>query len=115
MHPEADLAQTMDTLRIALAQINPTVGDLDGNVARIAETIQAAREQHADLVTVPELSLSGYPPEDLLLKPRASSATAAMHSPSWRARPPGSRPWSGSPRPASPASTTPRPSSTTAG
>jgi len=60
----------MDAVRIALAQINPTVGDLDGNVARIAEAIGAAREQHADLVTVPELSLSGYPPEDLLLKPR---------------------------------------------
>ncbi|MFW6162353.1 MAG: NAD(+) synthase [Planctomycetota bacterium] len=59
----------MSTLRIALAQLNPTVGDLDGNVARIAEAIGAARDAGADLVITPELALCGYPPEDLLLKP----------------------------------------------
>jgi NAD+ synthase len=54
-------------LTIAMAQINPTVGDIEGNVARIL----AARERSAgaDLVVFPELVLSGYPPEDLVLKP----------------------------------------------
>ncbi|MBM4032216.1 MAG: NAD+ synthase [Planctomycetes bacterium] len=59
----------MATLRIALAQINPTVGDLAGNGAKIAEAMRRAREAGADLVTFPELAVSGYPPEDLLLKP----------------------------------------------
>ena len=60
----------MGTLRIALAQINPTVGDLQGNAAQIVAALQKARAARADLVTFPELALSGYPPEDLLLKPR---------------------------------------------
>jgi NAD+ synthase (glutamine-hydrolysing) len=58
-----------DLLRVALAQINPTVGDIDGNAGKIAERIAEAREQGAALVVFPELALSGYPPEDLLLKP----------------------------------------------
>jgi NAD+ synthase (glutamine-hydrolysing) len=56
-------------VRVALAQINPTVGDLAGNARQIAE---AAREAHAGgaaLMIAPELALSGYPPEDLLLRP----------------------------------------------
>jgi len=60
----------MGSFRIALAQINPTVGDLDANVARIAATLDAARDAGADLVAFPELAVCGYPPEDLLLKPR---------------------------------------------
>ena len=59
----------MGALRIALAQINPTVGDLAGNAGKIVATLARAREAGADLVTFPELALSGYPPEDLLLKP----------------------------------------------
>ncbi|MEZ5073700.1 MAG: NAD+ synthase [Solirubrobacterales bacterium] len=55
-------------LRIALAQINPTVGDIDGNAALAADWIGRARERHADLVLLPELAICGYPPEDLLLK-----------------------------------------------
>jgi NAD+ synthase len=55
-----------DTLSIAIAQINPTVGDVRGNVARIMDARQKALD--ADLVLVPELALSGYPPEDLVLK-----------------------------------------------
>lgn len=55
--------------RIALAQINSTVGDLAGNEAKIAEGIARAREAGADLVAFPELAVTGYPPEDLLLKP----------------------------------------------
>src|SRR5262245_57213035 len=56
-------------MRIALAQINTTVGDLDGNRARILEAIGEARCAEADLVLLPELAVTGYPPEDLLLRP----------------------------------------------
>jgi NAD+ synthase (glutamine-hydrolysing) len=55
-------------LRVALAQIDSTVGDLAGNAAKIAELTARAREQGAALAVFPELSLTGYPPEDLLLK-----------------------------------------------
>src|SRR5918996_6620366 len=57
-----------DLLRVALAQINPTVGDIRGNARKIAERTSAARDQGAALVVFPELTVSGYPPEDLLLK-----------------------------------------------
>jgi NAD+ synthase (glutamine-hydrolysing) len=67
-----------DLLRVALAQINPTVGDIDANAGKVAERIAEARDQGAALVVFPELALSGYPPEDLLLKTsfldRAASA-----------------------------------------
>ena len=55
-------------LRIALAQVNPTVGDLDGNTRLIVDWIGRAREAGAELVCFPELVLTGYPPEDLVLK-----------------------------------------------
>ncbi|MBE0603607.1 MAG: NAD+ synthase, partial [Deltaproteobacteria bacterium] len=54
-------------LRVALAQINATVGDISGNVRKIFETSERAREAKADLVVFPELAIPGYPPEDLLL------------------------------------------------
>lgn len=60
----------MRTLRVALAQINSTVGDLEGNTAKILEAIEKARSQGADLVSFPEMALPGYPVEDLLLKPQ---------------------------------------------
>ena len=56
----------MRQLRCALAQINSTVGDLDGNAARIAAQIEAAEAAGADIVAFPELALTGYPPEDLV-------------------------------------------------
>jgi len=56
-------------LRIALAQINPTVGDLDGNVAKICAAYDAAEAAGCDIVAFPELAITGYPPEDLVLKP----------------------------------------------
>ncbi|MBN8503009.1 MAG: NAD+ synthase [Burkholderiales bacterium] len=56
-------------MRIALAQLNVTVGDLSGNAARIAEAARSAAAQGAHLLLTPELSLCGYPPEDLLLRP----------------------------------------------
>jgi NAD+ synthase (glutamine-hydrolysing) len=55
-------------VRIALAQIDPIVGDIDGNAAKVAEWIGRAREGGADLVIFPELSIPGYPAEDLYLK-----------------------------------------------
>jgi NAD+ synthase (glutamine-hydrolysing) len=57
------------TVSVALAQINATVGDLPGNARRIAECARAAHAQGALVVLAPELSLTGYPPEDLLLRP----------------------------------------------
>jgi NAD+ synthase (glutamine-hydrolysing) len=55
-------------LRLALAQIDPTVGDLEGNARLISESIERGREAGARLVILPELCLSGYPPEDLVLR-----------------------------------------------
>ena len=65
-------------MRLALAQINPVVGDLDGNRRLILEYLSEARAGGADLVLFPELAVTGYPPEDLLLRPgfvRAAEAT----------------------------------------
>lgn len=59
----------MSVLRLALAQINVTVGDIDGNKEKITRKISEAAEAGADVAVFPELALTGYPPEDLLLKP----------------------------------------------
>src|SRR5213082_127807 len=56
-------------MRLALAQINTTVGDLEGNRERILHALAEARGAEADLVLLPELAVTGYPPEDLLLRP----------------------------------------------
>ncbi|HEV2787512.1 MAG TPA: NAD+ synthase [Solirubrobacteraceae bacterium] len=70
---------TQAPLRIALGQINAVVGDIPGNEARIADGIARAREAGAQLVCFPELALTGYPPEDLLLKEHfLSDARAAL-------------------------------------
>ena len=55
-------------VKIAIAQINCTVGDLPGNTAKILEYCERARSAGAALVVTPELALCGYPPEDLLLR-----------------------------------------------
>ncbi|HKY67450.1 MAG TPA: nitrilase-related carbon-nitrogen hydrolase, partial [Acidimicrobiales bacterium] len=82
----------MARLRVALCQINTTVGDLDGNVERVVAALARAEADGCDLAVFPELALTGYPPEDLLLKPgfvgdnrraldrvaRASGACAAV-------------------------------------
>jgi NAD+ synthase (glutamine-hydrolysing) len=68
------MPQPPESLRVALAQINPTVGDIDGNADVIAEWAQRAREEGADLVVFSELSLPGYPAEDLYLKPHFARA-----------------------------------------
>jgi len=58
----------MHTLRIAMAQINPVVGDIQGNTDKIKNYIKQAQEHNVDVITFPELALTGYPPEDLLFK-----------------------------------------------
>jgi NAD+ synthase (glutamine-hydrolysing) len=65
-------------MRLALAQINTVVGDLDGNRRRILDRLGEARDAGADLVLFPELAVTGYPPEDLLLRP--SFVAAARRS-----------------------------------
>src|SRR5919201_3655995 len=56
-------------MRLALAQMNTVVGDLDGNRDRILQRLEEAKDAGADLVLFPELVVTGYPPEDLLLRP----------------------------------------------
>jgi NAD+ synthase (glutamine-hydrolysing) len=63
-------------VRLALAQIDTVVGDLDGNRGRILARLEEAREADADLVLFPELAVTGYPPEDLLLRPSFLKAAA---------------------------------------
>ncbi|MEO0123317.1 MAG: NAD+ synthase [candidate division WOR-3 bacterium] len=53
-------------MKITIAQLNPTVGDIDGNLDKITQTIKQGKEENTDLVVFPELFLSGYPPQDLL-------------------------------------------------
>ncbi|MDO9189113.1 MAG: nitrilase-related carbon-nitrogen hydrolase, partial [Sulfurimicrobium sp.] len=55
-------------MKVAIAQINCIVGDLSGNAAKIIDYANRAREKGADILVTPELSLAGYPPEDLLLR-----------------------------------------------
>jgi NAD+ synthase (glutamine-hydrolysing) len=62
----------MRTIRLALAQINTTVGDLEGNFQKIVAYVDQAVRQEADIVAFPELTLAGYPAEDLLLRPEFS-------------------------------------------
>ena len=59
----------MTVVRVALAQLNPTVGDLDGNLAKLVDAYDRAEEAGCDIVAFPELSITGYPPEDLVMKP----------------------------------------------
>ena len=67
-------------MKIALLQINPTVGDLDGNARLIADAAREAGARGADLAVTPELALVGYLPRDLLLSPATSSRAAGMRS-----------------------------------
>ncbi|MCW8900677.1 MAG: NAD+ synthase [Gammaproteobacteria bacterium] len=82
-HNKANISE--QTLRIAIAQINLLVGDIEGNAKRILEWIKRARDENqADIIVFPELALTGYPPEDLLLRPGlyervSSELTKLMH------------------------------------
>jgi len=59
----------MKKLRLALSQINCTVGDIEGNSEKIINAIHTAKKYEVDIIAFPELAITGYPPEDLLLKP----------------------------------------------
>ncbi|HDR04205.1 MAG TPA: NAD+ synthase [Candidatus Marinimicrobia bacterium] len=59
----------MNTIQIAIAQINSTVGAIDANCQKIAENINKARRQNADIIVFPELAITGYPPQDLIYEP----------------------------------------------
>ncbi len=67
-----------DSLRIALAQLNPVVGDLAGNAAKLRSARAEAAAKGADLIVFPELFVTGYPPEDLARKPAFAAAARAM-------------------------------------
>ena len=67
-------ARPADRLAIALAQLNPTVGDVAGNAEKVRRARATAAGQGADLVIFPELFIAGYPPEDLVLKPAFQAA-----------------------------------------
>src|SRR5712671_4648923 len=67
----------IDQLAISIAQLNPTVGDIAGNVAKLRRALAEAAEQSADLVVGTELCVAGYPPEDLVLKPAFVAACQA--------------------------------------
>lgn len=66
----------MRTCRIAMVQMNPVVGDVDGNVRAIGSWVKDARRAGADIVVFPELAVTGYPPEDLVLRPSFLRDTA---------------------------------------
>ncbi len=68
-------------MKIKLMQCKPRVGDMDGNTAMICQAMQEAEAQHIDIIVFPELAVTGYPPEDLLLRPAfmAEVALAAQH------------------------------------
>ena len=57
-------------MKFLLAQLNPVIGDLDGNAEKIFEVCKNIKDREVDLVITPELSLIGYPPKDLLFNPR---------------------------------------------
>ena len=63
------LTGIMDNIRVGLGQIDVTVGDLDGNLRKILKYIEASKNLGVDILCFPELAVTGYPPEDLLLKP----------------------------------------------
>ncbi len=70
-------ARPADSLKIALAQLNPTVGDVAGNAEKVRRARDEAARLGADLVAFPELFIAGYPPEDLVLKPAFQAACRA--------------------------------------
>ncbi|MEB3212764.1 MAG: nitrilase-related carbon-nitrogen hydrolase, partial [Leptolyngbyaceae bacterium] len=67
-------------MKIAIAQLNPTIGDLEGNAQQILDAAHQAVAQGARLMLTPELSIAGYPPRDLLMQPQFVSHMAAAVS-----------------------------------
>jgi NAD+ synthase len=66
---QSEASSQTDIIRIAIAQLNPTVGDIAGNLAKAREARADAARHGADVVLFTELFIAGYPPEDLVLKP----------------------------------------------
>ena len=64
-------------MRVACAQINTVVGDIDGNAGRVLDAIRRGHDHGAAIVLTPELAITGYPPEDLLLRPSFADASRA--------------------------------------
>src|SRR3972149_2697433 len=64
----------MRTLRIGLCQINTTVGDIEGNTKKILDYIARGKKMQVDLLVFPEMAVTGYPPEDLMLMPKFTEA-----------------------------------------
>src|SRR6516225_9420064 len=71
------MSEPANQFSITLAQLNPTVGDVAGNAAKVRAARARGRADGADLVVLPELFIAGYPPEDLVLKPAFQSACRA--------------------------------------
>ena len=71
------MTETANQFKITLAQLNPTVGDIDGNAEKARVARARARADGADLLVLPELFITGYPPEDLVLKPAFQAACRA--------------------------------------
>jgi NAD+ synthase (glutamine-hydrolysing) len=67
----------VETLRLALAQVNPTVGDISGNVSLCLDAVQKAASQGADVVLLPEMVITGYPIDDLALRPSFQAASSS--------------------------------------
>ncbi len=88
----------MNVLRICLAQINATVGALRANAERIAEAAHAVARRSADLIVFPEMALSGYPPEDLVLRPHFLDDVERRLTSLERGLPPGPAVLVGAPR-----------------
>ena len=70
----------MKKFTIAIAQLNPTVGDLSGNARQLQVAAEAAARQKADLLVAPELSICGYPPRDLLLYDSFVAEAEKLHA-----------------------------------
>jgi len=67
-------------MRVALAQVNATVGDLEGNVERCLAAVEEAGKQRADLVVLPEMAIPGYPPRDILFDPSFAEAVGEANA-----------------------------------
>src|SRR5690554_6668579 len=76
-----EISKPMQDLTLVMAQLDPLVGDIPGNTERAIEAVREARIEHgADIVVLPELFLTGYPPEDLLLRPSMESRLRAART-----------------------------------
>ena len=103
-----DSLTAVTRLRIALAQINPTVGDLEGNVAKICAAYDEADDAGCDIVAFPELAITGYPPEDLVLKPGFVADNLAALGQGGGVHPAAASPWSATSPPTATSTTPPR-------